>query len=730
MMHRPINLFAFLAAGLASLVMSGCRTPEPVATPAPAATAPAAHMLLPARPDRVPASTTLPADFAPSDRIEVFGNFDTAGIIASLPEGMAAADVGRMRAYLNVAGAWAAVQDPVQVGEFAWFATSLFWLQPDSAYQVKVEVLAPDGRTLATWYGEGRTRPEPVLGTEVSTLHVATTGDDTNPGTAEQPFRSLAKALSAVGVGQTVLVQGGTYYEGGLVFNVNGQPGAPIVVRAAPGAAVIISGEDPDAMDPKAWRAEPNGLISYPCHAAYTQVCVEDLDTGRMIRLFQVPTRDELVTQRLIGKCDEYDVGGAFADLGVEGASWADGTRVHVSLPAGVTRFRMHLGKYAHGIHIEHRRHIQLAGLEFRHYGYEQPSAGVFLFASSDLLIQDCRFLYVDCQIYLKGLSDRVTIQDNYFEDAILQWPFGYMKCVAGGGPFEGGAVNVDANYSGRGLVFRRNHVKNIFDGAHLTSWLVCEARTSETDFYQNTIEDCIDDFIEIDGIARNVRVFDNYMSGSLSGISLAQALDGPTYIAYNVLANCGMVPAATREGNPGYPFKTNGGNGGISKDWHTGAVYFYHNIAHTQDPESGAMLVKFAKWRLITMRNNIWCGNKLGAEFWRKEVSPIDMDYDTLFVSKPDAPLVLQQYHTEYRTLDDVRQHFGWLRNGLSADPRLEATAAGRYTLRPDSPCIDAGTPIAGINELRTRGAAPDMGAYEAPDLPTPPAAALSRHP
>jgi hypothetical protein len=51
---------------------------------------------------------------------------------------------------------------------------------------------------------------------------------------------SLAKALANVGAGQTVLVQSGTYFEGNLSFDVNGQPGLPIVVRAAPGAKLPV----------------------------------------------------------------------------------------------------------------------------------------------------------------------------------------------------------------------------------------------------------------------------------------------------------------------------------------------------------------------------------------------------------------------------------------------------------------------------------------------------------
>ncbi len=82
-------------------------------------------------------------------------------------------------------------------------------------------------------------------------------------------------------------------------------------------------------------------------------------------------------------------------------------------------------------------------------------------------------------------------------------------------------------------------------------------ARTSETDFYQNEIRDVADDFIETDGYSRNVRIFENQMDGSLSGISLAQALDGPTWVMYNIIANCGVCVATQSGGDWGYPIKT-----------------------------------------------------------------------------------------------------------------------------------------------------------------------------
>ena len=312
----------------------------------------------------------------------------------------------------------------------------------------------------------------------------------------------------------------------------------------------------------------------------------------------------------------------------------------------------------------------------------------------------------------MKGQCDRLTIQDNHFRDAILDWPFGYMKCSSGvSGFFEGGAVNVDARYSGRGLVFRRNVIEGVFDGVHLTPWRENNARTQETDFYENRLSGCLDDFVECDGFSRNTRIFNNVMERSLTGISVAQALDGPTFSLYNVIGNCGVVSAAQREENYGYPFKTNGGEGA---EIGSGPLFFYHNTAYTSDPHSRALLVKRPAWKKLVMRNNIWCGQQAGFELWHEQPSPIDWDYDDLFVSDANAPLVVQAYRTKFPKLADVRSRLKWLPHGISADPQFIDSGRGDYRLRDSSPCINAGVPLGGINRLSTLGTAPDLGAYE----------------
>jgi uncharacterized protein (TIGR03382 family) len=58
------------------------------------------------------------------------------------------------------------------------------------------------------------------------TYHVATTGSDTNPGTAAAPFRTIQKAANAVAPGDTVTIHAGTYT--GFVVNARGTQAAPI----------------------------------------------------------------------------------------------------------------------------------------------------------------------------------------------------------------------------------------------------------------------------------------------------------------------------------------------------------------------------------------------------------------------------------------------------------------------------------------------------------------------
>ncbi|GJM63220.1 right-handed parallel beta-helix repeat-containing protein [Persicobacter diffluens] len=71
-------------------------------------------------------------------------------------------------------------------------------------------------------------------------LHVAKTGHDDNPGTAEEPFLTIQKAADLAVAGDIVIIHEGRYHE--MVEPANsGTAGNPITFQAAEGETVIIT---------------------------------------------------------------------------------------------------------------------------------------------------------------------------------------------------------------------------------------------------------------------------------------------------------------------------------------------------------------------------------------------------------------------------------------------------------------------------------------------------------
>ncbi len=73
--------------------------------------------------------------------------------------------------------------------------------------------------------------------------YVAKNGNDNNPGTEAQPWRTITKAAETLTAGETVYVREGTYYERILIKN-SGRPGYYITFAAYPGENVTIDGTD------------------------------------------------------------------------------------------------------------------------------------------------------------------------------------------------------------------------------------------------------------------------------------------------------------------------------------------------------------------------------------------------------------------------------------------------------------------------------------------------------
>lgn len=108
-------------------------------------------------------------------------------------------------------------------------AGSMLFLEPETAYEVRLELADPDGGSRSETFTIP-TRAVPRLPSGGRTLHV-TPGSGGGDGSKEKPFQGLAAAQSAAKPDGTFLLHGGDY--GGFTFSRAGEPGHYIAWRAA-----------------------------------------------------------------------------------------------------------------------------------------------------------------------------------------------------------------------------------------------------------------------------------------------------------------------------------------------------------------------------------------------------------------------------------------------------------------------------------------------------------------
>lgn len=88
---------------------------------------------------------------------------------------------------------------------------------------------------------DSSTNPPPEDVETEADFYIALTGNDANPGTIDQPWRTIGKAASTLSPGETALVRAGTYPER-VIVQKSGSPGKLITIAAYPGETVTIDG--------------------------------------------------------------------------------------------------------------------------------------------------------------------------------------------------------------------------------------------------------------------------------------------------------------------------------------------------------------------------------------------------------------------------------------------------------------------------------------------------------
>jgi hypothetical protein len=119
------------------------------------------------------------------------------------------------------------------------FAGSLFFLNPGTTYEIRLDISDPDGGadSLTT---QVTTRPEPTLPVGGRTFHVSP-GTGGGTGTLADPFKGIAAAETVALPGDTFLLHAGNYGAQIELFK-SGAPGNYIVWKAAGDGVVLMQG--------------------------------------------------------------------------------------------------------------------------------------------------------------------------------------------------------------------------------------------------------------------------------------------------------------------------------------------------------------------------------------------------------------------------------------------------------------------------------------------------------
>jgi hypothetical protein len=608
--------------------------------------------------------------------LELYGTFHAMGVIATLPAGSdsnrnAVANVD----YRVTGAAEYSVGFPLTRTGATTFIGSLFWLAPGTSYDVRVRYSDPDGGTLDTGWAtaSAATRAEIAIPQPARSLIVAPAGSG-SACSAASPC-ALSQALGQLQAGDEVRLAAGVYNVGGLTLSRSGTAAAPIVIRGEAGA--VLDGADPAIFT---WTAGSNGVYSTTVNAADPHLVASNGS-----RLYPYGSATSLASLAASNTPGFYASG---TSLSVHLAGGADPTATTMTISRQNTAFTLS-GNF-----------VYLIGLTFRYYGLGDYAKAVYIRDGSDNLVEGCRFITNDLGIGLKGATYRNVIQDSEFSDTIAGWTWEDVKDE---GNLETGGVRMYDPVDGRGTVIRRNKFHDFFDGLGICPG-GSDAVSNETDFYDNESYDLGDDGVETDGQCVNVRLWGNRFHDTLAGISLAPVGGGPVYCLRNQIFAIGA--GVSQAGYTGLSFKLN------SSDGDSGAIYLMHNTVDAERAgNDGFRIMSPGTWTQLYARNNVFAGT-----LHANPTEPVDMDYDDLWRSGSDY---LARWdglsNPRLTTLAEYTAATGQEAHGISQDPGFVAPSTGDFTPAAGGPLIDRGLYLPGIND-GYRGAAPDLGAIEAP--------------
>jgi len=587
---------------------------------------------------------------------------------------------------------------------------SIFPLEPDDEIEIRVVFHDPAATEIPPLETRTRTKKmilEPAGG---QVYYVSPEGADTNPGTAELPFRTLAHAASLAQPGDIVYALSGVYREGDLLQHLQGEEGRPIVFAAAEGYQPILDSSLQIARDSTAWQ--PYSGWVYVTTLKPDITAAEGAGYGYVAqdgkRMFRYQTLADLTSD----------------PLGVPRAWYLNTSTNKLYLrtgnndsPAGYT---YNIAQHPYAFWLTGSKHVVVRGFEIRYYG----QAGVrFSEGASGCVVIDNTIHNAPNGVYLKNesTSGNAVWHNLIYEPGLVEIPWNSIK--ASEYPRQG----IMSWIAGRGNSFNYNTLHGWFDGITVESWDIPDRLEvhRDCDVMYNMVCNIGDDAFEMDGGGVNMRLHGNSVRNALVAISLAPIQRGPVYVTRNHVTYWNLL------------FKLN-----VDVPTSYGWTYVYHNSGYGVNMANGMGMIGLTGTASdgADTRNKVFKNNAMiGAD--RAVRSGFDgnwLDYNCYYHTPGLGMRKFEWNKVTYFTFEDFRAATGQEEHGLYADPQfvdtphlgeypwrgfledeignyplVESADIGDLRFKPSSPLIDRGALIRGINEDFS-GKGPDIGAFE----------------
>jgi hypothetical protein len=560
------------------------------------------------------------------------------------------------------------------------------------------------------------------------------TGNDADPGSEAQPWRTLREAIPRLHAGDTLYLRGGTYEET-LQVSVHGEPSAPITIRNFPGETPVVDGSYPEFRTPgnEQWELVDAAKALYRSVATYPGVDLVHgyLEyQGKLYHLVPYERWNDLST------ANQYYVSSSGIYVG-QGVYWnSTDQKIYVRLQSGeLQHFQGHLSPPTLdprqvGLYLFSNDEVLLIeggssylvfdGVQFKY----KNNAIEFMSGSHDITVRNAELLGGRTHVMVRDGVHNLIFDGITVDDSVPPW-ITWEDVKSGTKPahsLQGVAFNIQG--SAHHVEIKNSTVSDVFDVLDAT------ATAHDLHVHDNLFVGIRDDCFQLGSGGYNYHIHDNRMIHVSKGVSRhgsgSSPRPGTTWVHHNVVDNSRLMQYGrqTSDGtwhgkaDPGMdgrvwatPFGSHEGSGFGQGD----AWKIYHNtVIHGKDISNlgGGHTRSRRPGHVHEVYNNIFVqvtdfriargataagGMQIydGNLYYRQAENPTN----AIFVSyEPAGNGAPQSFQTLAEFVgspfwEETRSFYapGWETNSVEADPKLDEN----YKPGPGSPAAFGGVSL-----------------------------------